>query len=139
MGQKNGIFKLIVTAWISVCYVAINLFIISYNKSFILVIPVEFCWLRWSWLRFDYNLTTVFSIIFSPLTFYFSWQEYLFFIWYTCISRIFNPRLACTYFRKILVVACISYFRRGDNAESNVYYFYSAFLLTSISAISAET
>jgi len=33
--------------------------IVSYDFNLILVIPVESCWLRWSWLQSDYNLTTM--------------------------------------------------------------------------------
>ena len=33
--------------------------IVSYDFNLILVTPMESCWLRWSWLRFDYNLTTM--------------------------------------------------------------------------------
>ena len=53
------ILTISVSAWFSVCYVAIIYLTIGYNSLSILVIPVESCWLRWSWLRFDYNLTTV--------------------------------------------------------------------------------
>ena len=52
-----------ISAWFSVCYVAIIYLTIGYNSFLILVIPVESGWLRWSWLRFDYNLTTVKCII----------------------------------------------------------------------------
>ncbi len=41
-------FKTTITAWISVCYVAIICFTISYDFFLILVIPVESCRLRWS-------------------------------------------------------------------------------------------
>ncbi len=53
------ILTISVSAWFSVCYVAITCFTISYDLLFILVIPMESCRLRWSWLRFDYNLTTL--------------------------------------------------------------------------------
>ena len=57
------ILTISVNGWQCVWYDAITLFTISYNISLILVIPVESCWLRWSWLRFDYV-----QIILSQMT-----------------------------------------------------------------------
>jgi len=52
---KMVILTISVSAWFSVCYVAIIYLTIGYNSLSILVVPVESCWLRWSWLRFDYG------------------------------------------------------------------------------------
>ena len=56
---KRVFLTFFVSAWFSICYVVIFYLTIGYITFPILLITVESCLLRWSWLRSDYALTTV--------------------------------------------------------------------------------
>ena len=57
LSSKYRVFSTIFSsAWFNDCYDAINYQLMSYSTFQILVIPVDYGGLRWSWLRFGYGL-----------------------------------------------------------------------------------
>ena len=59
--NDSFVFLAIFYKWLKVCLLWLQYFTIKQVTMQInsLSIPVDSCLFRWSWLRFDYNLTTV--------------------------------------------------------------------------------